>query len=145
MTMLKSLLYGPSNFQEQALAVVRIVTGLLLVYHGREVFDSALMSEYTKWTQFGTSAWLPYLGKGAEFLAGLLLVAGWLTRVAALVTVGTFAYITFFIGGGKFWYEDQHPFMFLLLGLLFLILGGGLWSVDGYFRKKEEMQHQIIR
>jgi putative oxidoreductase len=63
-------------------------------------------------------------------VTGLVLVAGFLTRIAALITIGTFAYITFFIGGGKFWYEDQHPFMFLLLGALFLFAGGGLWSID---------------
>ncbi len=128
--MQKRILFGDSGYQGQALAVLRIVTGLLLVYHGKEVFDGALMGEYQEWTQFGGSTWLPYLGKGAEFVAGLMLVAGFLTRLAALVTAGTFGYITFFIGGGKFWYEDQHPFMFLLLGILFLIIGGGLWSVD---------------
>jgi len=128
--MLKHLLFDDSPFREQALASLRIVTGLLLVYHGKEVFDSGLMAEYQKWTQFGSIAWLPYLGKGAEFVAGLLLVVGLLTRLAAMITVGTFAYITFFIGGGKFWYEDQHPFMFLLLGVLFLIAGGGAWSID---------------
>jgi putative oxidoreductase len=128
--MQKRLLFGDSGYQGQALAILRIITGLLLVYHGKEVFDGALMGEYQKWTQFGGSAWMPYLGKGAEFVAGLLLVAGFLTRIAAFITIGTFAYITFFIGGGKFWYEDQHPFMFLLLGALFLFAGGGLWSID---------------
>lgn len=128
--MMKRLLFGDSKYLEQALAFIRILTGLLLIYHGKEVFDGALMAEYQKWTQFGSSAWMPYLGKGAEFVAGLLLVAGYLTRIAALITIGTFAYITFFIGGGKFWYEDQHPFMFLLLGVLFLFAGGGRWSID---------------
>ncbi|HQQ98437.1 MAG TPA: DoxX family protein [Cyclobacteriaceae bacterium] len=127
---MKRILFGDSSYREQALAIFRIITGLLLVYHGKEVFDGALMAEYQKWTQFSSSTWLPYLGKGAEFVAGLLLVAGFLTRLAALITIGTFAYITFFIGGGKFWYEDQHPFMFLMVGILFLVAGGGIWSLD---------------
>jgi putative oxidoreductase len=40
------------------------------------------------------------------------------------------AYITFKIGHGKFWYEDQHPFMFVLFGLLFFFTGPGKWSLD---------------
>jgi putative oxidoreductase len=56
-------------------------------------------------------------------LAGVLLVLGLFTRVAALLCVGTFLYITFFIGHGRFWMEDQHPFLFALFGVLFLSPG----------------------
>ncbi|MCC6281546.1 MAG: DoxX family protein, partial [Saprospiraceae bacterium] len=37
----------------------------------------------------------------------------------------------FGMGHGKIWYEDQHPFMFVMFGVLFLFGGGGKWSLDG--------------
>jgi len=123
--------------QEQILALLRMVIAVFLIIHGKEVFDAAKMEEYTKWDSFKTSAFMPYIGKGAEFAAGVLLLFGFLTRVAALITIGTFAYITFFVGNGKFWMEDQHPFLFVLFGLLFLFAGPGAMSVDGaFFRKR---------
>jgi putative oxidoreductase len=111
----------------QGIAFVRIVVGLLLVYHGHEVFRPDLMKGYMDWENFSNSfgAFLVYAGKAAELVAGILLVIGQLTRVASLIIVGTFAYILFFIGHGKFWYEDQHPFMFLLFGVLFFFTGSG--------------------
>ncbi|WP_373549454.1 hypothetical protein [Haliscomenobacter sp.] len=63
-------------------------------------------------------------------MAGILLTLGLLTRVGALICIGTLAYITFFVGHGKFWYEDQHPFMFVLFGVLFFFMGPGKWSLD---------------
>ena len=122
-----------SIFQEVGLALIRVIVGLFLVYHGWEVFDPAQMKTYAAWDTFKESSspsFLVYLGKGAELVAGILLAVGLLTRVAALITIGTMLYITFFVGHGKFWYEDQHPFLFVLLALVFFFTGGGKWSVD---------------
>lgn len=116
--------------QQEGVALIRICIGVLLIYHGKEVFDAAKMQEYVKWDAFKSSSIMPYLGKGAEFFAGVLLVAGLFTRIAALITMGVFAYITFFAGHGKILMDDQHPFMFVLFGLLFLFTGPGAWSAD---------------
>jgi putative oxidoreductase len=77
-----------------------------------------------------------YAGKSAELLSGIFLFAGFFTRLGAVIVVGTFLYITFFVGHGKFWYEDQHPFMFVLFGLLFIFTGPGAYSLDGWIGKK---------
>ncbi len=120
-------------YRESILAILRIIIGLLLIYHGYEVFDATTMKGYLEWDDFKSplGAFLVYAGKGAEFVAGVLLTLGFLTRVGALICIGTLAYITFFVGHGKFWYEDQHPFMFVLFGVLFFFMGPGKWSLDG--------------
>lgn len=123
--------------QQQVIALLRIIIAVFLIIHGKEVFDAAKMEEYTKWDSFKTSAFMPYLGKGAEFVAGVLLLPGFLTRLAALITIGTFAYITFMVGNGKFWMDDQHPFLFVLFGLLFLFAGPGVMSADGALFKQK--------
>jgi putative oxidoreductase len=123
----------------QGLAIVRIIIGALLIYHGQEVFNAELMKGYMQWNTFkgSTAMALVYIGKSSELLAGVLLFAGLLTRLGTVLIVGTFSYITFFVGHGKFWYEDQHPFMFLLFGLLFFFTGPGAWSIDGLIFKRK--------
>lgn len=116
----------------QGLGIIRISVGALLIYHGQEVFQPQLMQDYMNWDVFaGSNArLLVYMGKASEFLAGLLLFLGLFTRLGAILTIGTLSYITFFVGNGHFWYEAQHPFMFVLFGILFLFTGPGAWSLD---------------
>lgn len=127
---MKTLLDGTPWPYQHALAVLRILIGVFVAMHGWEVLQPDRMAEYAKWEAFGGRSWLPYLGKGAELLAGVLLVLGLFTRVAALLCIGTFLYITFFIGHGRFWMEDQHPFLFALFGVLFLFTGPVKWCMD---------------
>ncbi len=103
-------------WQNTGLALVRIILGLFLVYHGWEVFDAGKMKEYLAWDIFKTSASsasMVYTGKIAELVGGLLLAIGLLTRVAAIIIIGTMGYIAFFVGNEKIWYENQHPFLFV--------------------------------
>jgi putative oxidoreductase len=39
-------------------------------------------------------------------------------------------FIAFFIGHGRIHMEDQHPFLFVLLALVFVFTGPGKWSLD---------------
>jgi putative oxidoreductase len=126
-------------WQEQGLTLVRIITGSFMIYHGWEIFSTETMNGYLQWDQFKNSSgkFLVYAGKGTELIAGIFLVAGLFTRIAAIILIATLGYITFFVGHGKIWYDDQHPFLFVLLGFVILITGGGKYSVDNIlFRKK---------
>ena len=123
----------------EGLFLVRIVLGFFMAYHGWEVFDEAKMKEYAAWDSFKNSAspaFMVYLGKAAELVGGILLMLGLFTRVGALIIAVTMAYIAFFVGNGKIWYEDQHPFMFVLLALVFVFTGPGRFSLDAQLFKK---------
>lgn len=131
----KILLFSskPLIGHENAYALIRIFVGLLMSYHGAEVFNSSLMADYSKWNQFEgltNPLFIVYIGKGLELVTGVFLVIGFFTRIAALLTVINMLTITFLIGGGKFWYEDQHPFLFALIAILFFFNGSGIWSLD---------------
>jgi putative oxidoreductase len=97
------------------------------------------MNSYLQWDKFGGDVGkvMVYSGKSAELIAGILLVIGWQTRIASLLTILTLSYIAFFVGKGRVWYEDQHPFLFVLLGILFFFLGPGSWSFDGLRTRKK--------
>lgn len=136
---MKVLSPEPIQFSK-ALAVIRIIVGLLMVYHGLEVFNSEVMQGYLKWDVFKNTAAtaMVYAGKASELIAGMLLTLGLFTRVGGVLLTGTMLYITFFVGHGRFWYEDQHPFMFVLFGILFMFLGPGAWSLDQTFWKGKD-------
>jgi uncharacterized membrane protein YphA (DoxX/SURF4 family) len=131
--------------QQSGLAVIRIIVGLLMVYHGWEVFDAGKIKGYTEWDFFKKLAsplFVVYLGKSAELLAGILLTIGLFTRAASLVLIATMLYIAFYVGGGKIWYEDQHPFLFVLLGLVYFFSGSGKWSVDELLQGKKKYKQK---
>lgn len=140
--MFKYLLsYSPAG-QEAGISVIRIIVGLFMVYHGWEVFDSVTMKGYLTQDAFKNySSPLPmiYMGKTAELISGLLLAFGFLTRVGCIILIGTMLYISFFVGHGKVWYEDQHPFLFVLLALVFFFTGPGKWSVDYLIFNKDKI------
>ncbi len=117
--------------KDRGIGVIRIVLGGLLLYHGIEIFNSQTMEIYLGWDLFKgvTGPFMAYLGKALELISGVMFILGFRTRLASLITVGTFLYITFIIEAGKFWYDNQHPFLFVLLGAMFFFTGPGSWSI----------------
>ena len=116
----------------KVIGALRIMVGLMMVYHGQEVFNAKLMDGYTQWDVCPPTMAriMVYVGKSSELIAGILLTLGLLTRVGALILAGTMLYITFFVRQGRFWYQEQHPFMFVLFGILFFFAGPGAWNLD---------------
>jgi len=115
-------------------ALLRIATGFLMLLHGWEVFDAQQMADYEKWLNdlhFPVPQYMAWLGKGTELIAGACLMLGFATRLMAIPLIFVMLGISFGMGDGKIWYGDQHPFMFVLLCVLFLFGGGGKWSIDG--------------
>lgn len=129
----------PLQSYENAMVVIRIITGLSMAYHGLDVFNAKLIAEYADWDQIKN---LPipllwaYLGKGGELVSGILIALGLMTRLANLVMISIMLFILFVIGKGIFWYDDQHPFLFVLLGVIYFFYGGGKWSLDDYLARK---------
>src|SRR5215218_909636 len=115
------------------LTIVRILSGLLMAYHGLEVFDAARMQEYATWDvvkKLPSPLVMVYIGKGLELVTGICLAAGLFTRIAALFMAVDMLFICFYIGSGKFYYEDQHPSIFALLAMVFFFAGPGAFSFD---------------
>ena len=126
-------------WQTAGLTLIRLVVGSFMIYHGLELFDKKIMDGYLKWDLFKNSSSaevMVYAGKAAELIGGVLLFFGLFTRIAALLLIVTMTYIAFFVGHGKVWYDDQHPFLFVLLALVFLFMGGGRASLDHVLFKK---------
>jgi putative oxidoreductase len=120
-------------WQDTGLVLLRILTGALMIYHGLEIFDRTKMLPYMEWEvikSLPAPETMLYIGKGLEFVTGICFVLGLFTRIAALFIAIDMLFICFNVGGGKFWYEDQHPFLFALLALVFFFTGPVKWSLD---------------
>jgi putative oxidoreductase len=128
-----------SDSQSPFLAIVRLYWGWQIAQNGwGKLHNLAHVSE------FFASLSLPAPGPTAtfvasfEFVGGILLAIGLLSRIAALglvidmttayITADREAFLSFFADPGKFYNAD--PFIFLLVGLLILIFGPGKVSVD---------------
>lgn len=132
--------------QQTGLGLIRILVGALMIYHGLEVFNQSKMGEYAKWLgdiHFPAPTLLAYLGKGSEFAGGLMLTLGFLTRLAIIPIIATMAVICFGMSNGKFWMEDQHPFLFIILCLVFFFCGPGRFSLDKIIFKNKQPQLKV--
>ncbi len=124
-----------TGLQQKGIGLLRILTGGLLLYHGWEIFSPSIMKGYAGWEVLDKllpATTTAYIGKATELITGLLLCIGWFTRIAAAIAATTLLYICFFVGQGRFWYEDQLPFVFALLCLVFFVTGSGAWSIDQF-------------
>ncbi|MFH1806741.1 MAG: DoxX family protein [Pseudomonadota bacterium] len=120
--------------------IVRVTTGLLLVPHGAQ----KLFGAFGGYGLEGTAGWLSSIGFEPgllfalligllEFVGGLMLVAGLLTRPVAAAIVA-FMTVAFFIHlpAGYAWNEGgvEMPVFWGLMALSLVIRGGGAYSLD---------------
>jgi putative oxidoreductase len=110
-----------------------------MIYHGWEVFDEEKMNGYGKWMtdlKFPAPLFMAYLGKGSELVCGVLILIGWLTRPAAIILAITMFAVAFGMGHGRIFTDDQHPFLFVVLSLVFVFTGAGKYSIDYYMDRR---------
>lgn len=131
-----------SSLQSPLLLVIRVYFGLWPA--GIALNGWGKLHNLGRVTQFFASLGLPAPGVTAtfvstfEFVGGILLVAGLLSRVAALgfmidmlmayITADKESLASFFSDPSKFYNAD--PFIYLAVGLLVFIFGPGKISLD---------------
>ena len=120
----------------EGMVFIRVLVGALMTYHGIEIFDRPVMEGYLQWDVIKS---LPapesavYIGKAVELTTGLCFILGLFTRIAALLMMADMLFICFYVGSGKFYYQDQHPFLFALIAFVFFFTGPVKWSLDERF------------
>ncbi len=117
-------------YAPQTYALMRIVTGLLFLWHGTQKlfgFPAPAME--------GTPAFITFVAGPIELVGGVLVMIGLMTRWAAFVCSGLMASAYWMAHGTK----DLFPLnnggeLAILYCFVFLFIsahGPGIWSVDG--------------
>lgn len=131
--------------------MLRIVTGLIFIPHGySKVFGSGGPSAFAAdLPGYHIPAFLGYLAAYAEFFGAILLIAGLVTRVDALLLAGTMFVAVFVVqlpdalrdpdtAGNRFaasMHAIELPLAMLAMTVALVILGPGRFSLDALVRK----------
>ena len=118
---------------DQIMLLVRVVAGGLIFVHGFGIFNAEHMKGNVAWLtdlHFPAPLFMAHLGKLAEFIGGICILFGLLTRVASFALVINMAVITFILGSGKIFTEDELPFLLMTLFAYLFLSGSGKWSLD---------------
>ena len=72
------------RLQPLGFLILRLVLGVIMVGHGYGKVFGGMHKHVELVASLGMPGWLAYLSAAAEFLGGILLIVGLVTRVAAL-------------------------------------------------------------
>jgi len=125
------MLNGLSRYSPQLLAVLRIVTALLFIEHGtQKLFNFPPM---TMPMPAGMETLMLVAGT-LEFVGGLLILVGFLTRPVAFILSGMMAvaYFVAHLPQGFFPVNNMGDaaILFCFIFLYLVAAGPGAWSVD---------------
>lgn len=128
------------NIENLALLVARILMPILFIYAGYGKMGSGYQGTLQYMTSMGVPGFLLPLTILLEFGGGLAILFGFLTRTVSLFIAG-FTILTALIFHTDF-AQGVNQLMFLknftIAGgfLALAVAGPGLWSIDGYLKKK---------
>lgn len=122
-----------TDFWYDGIALVRITIGVVLIFHGWQLFESHDIKEM--------AALLPnlaipfpkviaYTTSLVQLAGGFFLILGLFTRTITALLFCTFIFMTFILGDGRIFTENEHPFLLAMMSLLFFFTGAGRFSID---------------
>lgn len=117
-------------FDKQTYALMRIVAGLLFLWHGsQKLFGFPLPAHE------GTPAFVTYLGGSIELVGGTLVAIGLFTHWAAFLCSGMMAAAYWMVHGTQHFFplvnRGELAVLYCFVFLCIAAKGSGIWSVDG--------------
>ena len=117
-------------FEAQTYALLRIVTGLLFLFHG-----SQKLLNWPVEAMAGIPPFITYIAGPVELIGGALVMIGLMTRWAAFISSGLMAAAYWMAHGTKALFPMMNGGELAILfcfGFLYIAAhGAGIWSVDG--------------
>lgn len=124
------------NARPHAIALFRIVIGLLFACHGAASLFGVLGGAAGGGT-VPTGSWPGWYAAVIQFAGGLLVLLGLGTRTAALISSGSMAYAYFTVHQGEALWPLQNggepSALFCWAFLLLVFTGPGTWALDRVF------------
>ncbi len=127
------------RLQPLALLVLRLALGIIMVAHGYTKVFGGLHHHAQFVASLGLPAWLGYVSSFTEFVGGLLLILGFLTRPAALAICIDLAVAIWKVHwknglmGGLDHPGYQFPLALATIAFALIFFGAGAIAVDHIF------------
>ena len=125
------------RLQPLALVVVRLALGVIMVSHGYHKVFGGLHQHAQFVASLGLPGWLGYVSAFAEFLGGILVLAGFFTRAAAfalLVNLLVAIWKVHWHNGLTGDHGYEFPLAAAALAFALIFFGGGAISLDHILR-----------
>ncbi|WP_407286341.1 DoxX family protein [Streptomyces sp. BP-8] len=120
-----------------ALALFRVVTGLLFACHGASSLFGVLGGAMGQGGTVPTGSWPGWYAAAIQLAGGILVMLGLGTRAAALVSSGSMAYAYFSVHQATALWPIQNggesAAMYSWAFLLIVFTGPGAWALDRVF------------
>jgi putative oxidoreductase len=116
--------------------LIRVVAGGSLAIHGYPILfgSTAAAAKFLESTGFENALFWAYIVGAVEFVCGLCLALGFLTRLVAAPIIGflVIAIVTYHWQFGFAWENRgiEYPLFWAIVVFHFLVRGGGAWSID---------------
>lgn len=139
--MVKTILFGGesglSYIANAGLTLLRIFTGVALAFaHGiGKLPPSEGLINRTAELGFPMPVVFAWAAGLSEFLGGIFLALGLLTRLSSFFIAFTMLVALVGVHGADPFNKQELAFMYLFVALAFLLKGAGDWSVDSFLRK----------
>jgi putative oxidoreductase len=121
-----------SNWTPHALAILRIVAGLMFLEHGTQKLFGFPPGERAFVEAFTLSWWAGVL----ELILGALITVGLFTRAAAFVAAGEMAFAYWLAHAPQNFFPVNNggdaAILYCFVFLLLVFAGPGKWSLDGW-------------
>jgi putative oxidoreductase len=122
------------KLQPLALLILRLVLGIIMIGHGYSKVFGGLHHHVQMVSSLGLPGWLAYFSAAAEFLGGILVVLGLLTRFAALaiaidlvVAIVKVHWHNGLLGNGGY----QFPLALAAIAIALIFFGAGPIALEG--------------
>ena len=123
------------RFREEAYALLRIVVGLLFLWHGAQKLFG-----FPKDAPSGAPDFVIYVGGPIELVGGVLVMVGLFTRWAAFLCSGMMAVAYWMAHGSRGLFPlvngGELAALYCFVFLLIAAQGAGRWSVDGRYSRR---------
>ena len=146
---------------DAAALLLRVAAGLIFIPHGfSKVFGAGGPAAFAHdMPSFGIPAFLGYVAAYSEFFGAILLIAGLLTRLNALLLSGTMFVAVFVVqlpdalknpeAGGNRLFAALHgielPLALLALSAGIVLIGPGRFSLDSLFGIEEKVRARMAK
>ena len=123
------------QLRDVGLLFLRLGMGIGIAGHGYGKLFSDRMQGFIDGVSkmglpFGQPAVLAHVAAWSEFGGGILIVIGLLTRVSALMVLGTMCVAFFVAHGDDPWNVKELAFTYLIMAATLLLTGPGRFSLD---------------